>query len=45
MKHRNYIKQLKKRSALSTAKKKRSEALFIWLKQRWCEHMGIPYHD
>lgn len=45
MKHKNYIKLSKYRSALSTTKKKRSEALFVWLKQRWCEHMGIPYRD
>lgn len=45
MKHRNYIKLSKYRSALATAKKKRSDAMFVWLKERFCEAMGIPYRD
>ena len=33
------------RSYLSTAKRKRSEAALIWLKQMFCNSMGIPYRD
>lgn len=45
MKHKNYIKLSKYRSALSTAKQKRSDAMFIWLKEMYCKSMGIPYRD
>jgi len=38
-------KQKSYRSYLSTMKRKRSEALFTWLKQAYCYSVGIPYHD
>lgn len=32
-------------SYIATAKRKRSEMLFRWLKEEYCKYMGIPYHD
>jgi hypothetical protein len=33
------------RSYLATSKRKRSDALFAWLKEQFCKSMGIPYHE
>ena len=38
-------KQKTYRSYIATMKRKRSDALFTWLKQAYCQSMGIPYHD
>lgn len=32
-------------SYIATAKRKRSEALFTWLKQAFCKSMGVSYRD